>query len=183
MWVIFFNCWLFKLSLVYHQILKYTLRFHFLFKESIFKCCNFPFSFFFKFLHHSFFITTAKLNIFILFVSLTFFSIVHVLFFWTLHLKSDSYMAIKKVQTRQSRNVLKYDFIEPASTSINAENIFVLEDIQHFITRFNGMFIQVCEFRYQKSYSKTSVFLCMNFFLLSSIPFFFFVEFHSLSYF
>lgn len=32
-------------------------------------------------------------------------------FFWTLHLKNGSYMAIKKVQTRQSNIVLKYDFI------------------------------------------------------------------------
>lgn len=118
----------FKLSLVYCQILNYIQQFHFLFDECIFKCCNFPF-YFFTFLLHSFFITTAKLNIFILFVSLTFFSIVHFLFFWTLHLKSDSYMAIKKVQTRQSRNALKYDFIEPGSISINAGNTVLLRDI------------------------------------------------------
>lgn len=122
----FFKLLTFKLSLVYCQILKHTRQFHFLFDECIFKCCNFPL-YFFTFLLHSFFITTAKLNI--LFVSLTFFSIVHFLFFWTLHLKSDSYMAIKKVQTRQSRNVLKYDFIEHGSISISAKNTFLSKDI------------------------------------------------------
>lgn len=38
-------------------------------------------------------------------------------------------MAIKKVQTRQSRNVLKYDFIELGSISINAGNTVLLRDI------------------------------------------------------
>lgn len=105
----------FQAFFCYSSNFKYSQQFHFLFDECIFKCCNFPFYFshisspFLLYYH------CQVKYLLVFFVSLTFFSIVHFLFFWTLHLKSDSYMAIKKVQTRQSRNVLKYDFTEPDS--------------------------------------------------------------------